>query len=168
MTLRDLFTDKALWAQYGDMDVYNDVFDDMAPCWCGTLLTKSGQMHFDNVLDAYETLLDTEIEINESRYGHDINVKLDDYKDYNARWRATKDLFSCAAGYCGCDEYDEWFADGDEDEPSSEEPMDILEGYLADTGATVYLGCGGWVLVEDGDEMSFGTWQEMIEYIKEA
>ena len=69
--------------------------------------------------------------------------------------------------WCGACEPQDVPETWEEDEEESAEPMDILERYLAETGDTVYLGCGGWVLVGE-DEKAFPTWENMIEYIKEA
>lgn len=105
MTLRDLFTDKSIWNQYGDMDVFNDCIDDYAPAWCGTLLTDKGLEHFGKELD----LDDIEVEFYADTYGHTICVHIDKFPDYEEKWEAIRTLFSCAAGYCGCEEYDLWF-----------------------------------------------------------
>ena len=111
MTLKDLFTDNRIWDTYGDMDVVNDCIDDMANAWCGTLLTKEGIEYFNSILDTYEPLLDTEIEISGGRFCFNIEAKIDQCPDYDKRWNAIKYLFECASGYCSCEDYDKWFVD---------------------------------------------------------
>ena len=121
MTLRDLFTDKTLWAKYGDMDVYNDCIDDMAAAWCGTIMTFEGAEHYDSgyKYSNYGKILDTPIEISAGTYGFDIEVKVDDYPDYSKRWNYISQIFSDAAGYCTEEEYDRWFIDDyDNEEPT--------------------------------------------------
>lgn len=122
MRLRDLFTDNRIWDTYGDMDVVNDCIDDMANAWCGTLLTEEGIEYFNSVLDTYEPLLDTEIEVGKNMCGSFVECKINDSPDYDKRWNAIKYLFECASGYCSCEDYDKWFVDeydpmeGSEDE----------------------------------------------------
>ena len=105
MTLRDLFTDKSIWNQYGDMDVYIDCIDDVASAWCGTLMTEAGLEHYG------DDLLGTEISIIEDKNGACIECWINERYDYSKRWRRIKALFDEAAGFLGCEEYDMWFMD---------------------------------------------------------
>ena len=136
MTLRDLFTNQSIWTVYGDMDVVNDCIDDYAPAWCGTLLTDEGQKHFDLLLDTYEPLLDTEIEVGKNMCGSFVECKINDCPDYDKRWNAIKELLECSAGYCSCEDYDNWFVDdciNDDDQlvrsliPEGSEDEDALD-----------------------------------------
>lgn len=126
MTLKDLFTDKTLWAKYGDMDVYNDCIDDWAPAWCGTLMTFEGAEHYG------EDLLSTEIEIFESKYCNNIECKINDCLDYSKRWRQIKALFEEAAGYLGCEEYDAWFMDDYDNEEPEPDPYRLVINHMID------------------------------------
>lgn len=152
MTLKDLFTDNRIWNKYGDMDVYNDCIDDMANAWCGTLLTKEGIKHFNSILDTYEPLLDTEIEIITGRYGFDIEAKIDQCPDYDKRWNAIRYLFECASGYCSCEDYDTWFVEAEEKEydplvgDPDEDAIDRIEALKSIIDNAVY-----WICQQEDD-----------------
>lgn len=111
MKLRDILT-KETWNKYGDMDVANDCIDEMAPAWCGTLLTKEGKEVFADVLD-----LDAEIE---DDY---IVVKVDHLEDYEKAWLKACRFFDYMAGYCLEEDYETWFT-------HEEEPDDPKEAFV--------------------------------------
>lgn len=106
MTLRDLFTDKTLWAKYGDMDIYNDVTDDYFHSWCGTLLTDYGK-------EVYAHILDYEIDLQDDNWlGNDhkcIVVLLDKRPDWEDRYEEARAFFEDMAGYIPEEDFNKRF-----------------------------------------------------------
>ena len=99
MTIKEMLTEEFA-EQYGDLDIYNDVTDSMAPCFCGPIeLTDEGKEYFKNVLEL-------DIEVNDCCAA----VLVDDYGDsWSRAWGEAREFFSAAAGYCSESNYKRWF-----------------------------------------------------------
>lgn len=102
MKLKELLTQET-WDIWGDMDVANDVTDDLAPCWCGELLTEEGEKKFAKALE-----LEAEIR---PVWGTPGIVLLIDQFDNNweREWVRARRMFADMAGYCTEEEYNAWF-----------------------------------------------------------
>lgn len=108
MMVKDIFAPE-FHKKCGDVDVYNDVTDDIAPAFCGGIaLTEYGQKRFAKALD-------TEIEVkNDEDYIY-IVCLLDKPEDaWEECWDNILKLFRCAAGYCSVDEYGKLFIEVEE------------------------------------------------------
>ena len=101
MTLKDILTLEN-WEQYGDMDVYNDVTDDYACAWCGTICTTYGE-------GVYQSTLDIPAEIRDDNWlggGHKcIVVLVDQFEGWEDKWDEASALFSDMAGYIAEEDY---------------------------------------------------------------
>lgn len=87
-----------------DTDICNDVTEDMAPAFCGEMnITENGIKEFKEVLDIVG------VYDNDERL---FTVLIDKFVDWEKKWNMICRFFTCAAGYCDCDEWDNWFADG--------------------------------------------------------
>lgn len=94
-----------------DIDVYDDVCEELAICFCGPVkLTAEGEEHFAEVLDYnVETVQDDDI------VGHAIILIDGDDGDYwKRRLCKAKEFFSAAAGYCSEENYNSWFCSVEE------------------------------------------------------
>lgn len=101
MKVRDILTQET-WDIWGDMDVANDVTDDLAPCWCGELLTEEGEKKFAKALEL-------EAEIRPVWGTPGIVLKIDQYPDWEKKWNRAQRMFTAMAGYCTEEEWNKWF-----------------------------------------------------------
>lgn len=116
MTLKDILTlenhDK-----YGDMDVYNDVTDDYACAWCGTICTTYGE-------GVYHEALDIPAEIRDDNWlGNGrkcIVVLADQFEDWEDTWDEASALFTDMAGYIAEEDYVQRFV-------NDEAPEEVYE-----------------------------------------
>lgn len=84
----------------------------------------------------------------------------------------------CGGGYVevyaggGIDLIDQWeeFCTENDEDPSSvvcvsleEDDAELFEEYLERTGATVYKATNTWRVVEDGAEVAYHNWYEMLK-----
>lgn len=122
MKLSEILTKKT-YEQYGDMDVANDCIDELAPAWCGNLLTDEGKRHFARVLD-----LDAEIRPVWGYMG--IVVLVDHLPNYAEMWEETLDLFNAMCGYCDEEQYDRWFTDDEEEAPPKSDKEVFIKTYV--------------------------------------
>jgi hypothetical protein len=119
MKLKDILT-KETYERWGDMDVANDVTDDLAPCWCGTLLTEYGK-------SVYKDVLELEAEIRPVWGVTGISVNVDHLGDkWEKAWNKADALFTAMAGYIDEDEYNKRFTDGEEESVEEEEPKSVF------------------------------------------
>ena len=89
-----------------DIDVYDDVCEELAICFCGPVkLTVDGEKHFAEVMD-----YDVEMVQDDDIVGHAI-IKVDggDGDGWKKRLRKAQEFFSAAAGYCSEEDYNRWF-----------------------------------------------------------
>lgn len=113
MTLRDILT-KENYVKYGDLDVYNDVTDDMASCWCGTVPTSYGKEVYESSLNAGAYIVDND---ETDRY---IVVEVDSCgDDWENVWDDVSAMLSDMAGYGISDE--DWSKRFRNEEPPQEE-----------------------------------------------
>lgn len=104
MTIRDLIQMEI------DIDVYDDVCEELAIAFCGPQkLTEEGEKEFAEIMDY-------PVEINQNSYGGIAAaiVLIDDPDEavWQPKLEKAKRFFDSAAGYCSCDDYDKWFAEG--------------------------------------------------------
>ena len=94
MKVRDLIE------QNIDIDVYDDVCESLAICFCGALkLTEEGMKEFGEVLD-YTVELHNDC----------ATVCIDDEEGvWQKKLRKAKRFFESAAGYCADSDYQKWF-----------------------------------------------------------
>lgn len=86
-----------------DIDVYDDVCEDIAICFCGPqALTEAGREYFADALEL-------EVEVNDDSGYAIVHVDDPDEKVWKRRLKAAKEFFYAAAGYCDADLYDKWF-----------------------------------------------------------
>lgn len=89
-----------------DIDVYDDVCEDIAICFCGPQeLTEEGKEYFAPVLCL-------PVEVNDESGYAIVHVDDPDEKVWKRRLKAAKEFFYAAAGYCDADLYDKWFEEG--------------------------------------------------------
>ena len=89
----------------GDVDVYDDVCESIAICFCGPQeLTEEGAEHFAEVMD-YDMTIDTSGDFTIAT----VHVDDEDEKTWKRRLRKAKEFFYSAAGYCDADDWDRWF-----------------------------------------------------------
>lgn len=94
----------------GDIDVYDDVCEAVAICFCAPQgLTEEGEKHFAEVLN-YEMTLDLSGSIPTAI----VHVDDDDEKVWKHKLKKAKEFFYSAAGYCAANDYDKWFIDPDD------------------------------------------------------
>lgn len=98
MIVRDLF-------ELGlDIDVYDNVCEEIGVAFCmdGIELTDAGLSRFSDVLEyPCQIMGDTT--------GYNWVLVDVDGDDWEERLKKAKEFFWSAAGYCTCEEYDEWF-----------------------------------------------------------
>lgn len=122
MKLKDILT-KEMYEKYGDMDVYNDWTDDIAPAWCGTLLTEYGAT-------VYPALELEACVVDNSDDDHYILVFINDLPDGEDEraWDEVVALFDDMAGYIGESDYKKRFIDDwDLSIPKGRPDEDVLE-----------------------------------------
>lgn len=97
---------KDLLAMDIEVDVYDDVCEELAICFCGPVeLTDEGRAHFEVALN-----LDIEVD-----YSGDITTALchvdDEFFPDNVQFKLDKamEFFYAAAGYCADADYRKWF-----------------------------------------------------------
>ena len=107
------------------MDVYNDVTDDMACAWCGTICTDYGK-------EVYKDILELPAELQKDTwFGGDarcIVVTIDQFDDWEEKWDEAAALFSDMAGYISEEDYTQRFSDGEEERemmPAKEDKQKI-------------------------------------------
>ena len=136
MKLKDLLT-KDNYNKYGDMDVYNDCIDEMAPCWCGVTI-KDEYLHCYPILEL-EAEIEPDTWLGGSHYRIMLNINdLPEGKDEKA-WEDACELFEDLAGYGDADEYVERFEEPEY--PEYEEPDPALK-----------MGTIGWLKNELTDD----------------
>lgn len=110
MKIKDMF-EPGFWEKYGDVDVSNDTFDDMAPAFCGGLrLTDASREDFKDALDV-EIVVVEQFRVGEYPYRYIeclLENRVPDDKQDDV-WDKIKMLFEYAAGYCTEDEYSRYF-----------------------------------------------------------
>lgn len=95
VTIKDLL-DKEI-----DVDVFNDVTDDICPAFAGKIyLTEDGEKYFSNIMSE-------ECDVDEDN--HRCVVLINGREDWETVWRNVSNLFSCIAGYCNYDRWNELF-----------------------------------------------------------
>ena len=86
-----------------EIDVYDDVCEELAICFCAPQeMTEEGMKHFAEVLE-YEIDIDT---FNDCATVH---VDGDDGNGWKKRLRKAEEFFYSAAGYCADTDYRKWF-----------------------------------------------------------
>lgn len=106
MKVKDMFT-KEFAEQYGDIDVYDDICEELAIAFCGPLeLTGQGTHYFEMVLE-------DEVNINEDRDLREAMVLIDHLPEgvWQKHLKKLCELFEGAAGFCTVNEYEEWFSE---------------------------------------------------------
>ena len=94
MTVKDLI------AQEIDIDCYDDVCEELGIAFCGPMqLTEAGMAKFAEVL-TYPVTIDDDCAI----------IHIDDVEGkWQKKLRKAIEFFYSLAGYCACDDYDNWF-----------------------------------------------------------
>lgn len=99
-----------------DIDVYDNVCEALAICFCGPLeLTKEGEAHFDFALNM-------DIQIDESGEIKTAVVDVNDefFEDlWKFKLQKAQEFFYAAAGYCKDSGWSKWFVDNDHTVESS-------------------------------------------------
>ena len=103
MKLKDILTAE-MYDRYGDMDVYSDCIDDIAPCWCGTLLTEYGKEYYAEALE-----VEADIDEESNFIGWCILTYTDCEEDCEKKWYKVTELFNDMAGCCSEEHYDKCF-----------------------------------------------------------
>lgn len=99
-----------------DIDVYDDVCEEIAICFCGCQeLTEEGKKHFAEVLE-----YDMELDLSGDFATAIVKVDSDDDKVWRRKLRKAKEFFYSAAGYCSEENYEKYFKETDA------EPMSLL------------------------------------------
>ena len=95
-------TVQELIAQEIDIDCYDDVCEELAIAFCGPMkLTEAGLERFAEVL-TYPVTLTNDCAI----------IHIDDEEGvWQKKLRKAKKFFYALAGYCSCDDYDNWFTE---------------------------------------------------------
>lgn len=88
-----------------EIDVYDDVCEELAICFCAPQeLTEEGMKHFAEVLE-YEIDIDTTGDFDTAV----VHVDGDDGNGWKKRLRKAEEFFYSAAGYCADTDYQKWF-----------------------------------------------------------
>lgn len=85
-----------------DTDIYDDVYDGIAICFCGALRLKpEGRKRYADILD---------LEVEPFNWCSAV-IHIDDPDEelVKHRYRLAKDFFWSAAGYCADDDWHKWF-----------------------------------------------------------
>ena len=92
-----------------DIDVYDDVCEELAICFCGPIaLTEEGEKHFAKVLN-YDIDLDFSGDIKTAVCHVDDEID----KVWKRKLRKAEEFFEALAGYCAVDDYNKWFKEQD-------------------------------------------------------
>ena len=91
-----------------DIDVYDDVCEELAICFCGPMsLTPEGEKNFSEVLDYKVELIQDDDIVGKAI----IKVDGNDGDNWKKRLKKAKEFFSAAAGYCSEENYSRWFSE---------------------------------------------------------
>ena len=101
------FVDRWSKGTEDDVDVYDDVCEELAVCYCGCIkLTREGKKHFKDVLNYT-------IDVNDSISGNEVPWAIVNVDDEEGVWqeklKKAKEFFYSAAGYCSDVDYKKWF-----------------------------------------------------------
>ena len=102
-----------------DVDVYDDVCEELGIAFCNPFdddkvhmwseyLTEEGMEKFGEVL-FYPAHIVKQIINGDAFYNFIVEIDDEDDKVWKKRLRKAKEFFESAAGYCSCEDYDEWF-----------------------------------------------------------
>lgn len=102
-----------------DIDVYDDVCEELGIAFCNPFdddkvhmwseyLTIEGMKKFEEVL-FYPAHIVKQIINGYAFYNFIVEIDDEDEKVWTKRLRKAKEFFESAAGYCSCEDYDEWF-----------------------------------------------------------
>ena len=102
-----------------DVDVYDDVCEELGIAFCNPFdddkvhmwseyLTEEGMEKFREVL-FYPAHIVKQIINGDEFYNFIVEIDDEDDKVWKKRLRKEKEFFESAAGYCSCEDYDNWF-----------------------------------------------------------
>lgn len=91
-----------------DIDVYDDVCEEVAICFCGPMmLTEEGKEHFDYVLNCLEIELDFSGSIKTAEIKCHNEFFPEELDEFNIE--KANEFFCSAAGYCADEDFQKWF-----------------------------------------------------------